>query len=61
MSGGWARVDKSASLSVAAVMLGTMEFLTELGLVVLGDVYALLQLVPPVSICALYKFKIKLS
>ena len=54
-------MDESASLSIAAVMLGAMEFLTELGLVVLGDVYALLQLVPPVSIRALYKFKIKLS
>ena len=54
-------MDEGASLSVAAVMLRTMKLLAELCLVVLGDVNALLQLVPPVSIRALYKFKIKLS
>ena len=61
MGCGWAGVDERASLSVAAVMLRAMELLAELGLVVLGDVNALLQLVSPVSIRALYKFKIKLS
>ena len=41
MGCGWAGVDERASLSVAAVMLRAMELLAELGLVVLGDVYAL--------------------
>ena len=54
-------MDEGASLSVAAVMLRTMKLLAELRLVVLRHVNALLQLVPPVSIRALYKFKIKLS
>ena len=54
-------MDERASLPVATVMLWTMKLLTELRLVVLGDVNALLQLVPPVSIRALHKFKIKLS
>ena len=41
LGGGWARVDERAPLPIGTVMLGSMELLTELGLVVLGDVHAL--------------------
>ena len=46
-------MDERASLPVATVMLRAMKLLAELCLVVLGDVNALLQLVPPVSVRAL--------
>ena len=41
-------MNEGAPLPVAAVMLGAVELLTELRLVVLGDVQSFLQFVPAV-------------
>ena len=44
---------KGAALSVAAVVLGPVELFTQFCLVVLRDIYPLLQLVAPVGESAL--------
>lgn len=46
-------MDKGAALSIAAVVLRAVELLAKLGLVVLGNVEALLQLVAAVGKSAL--------
>ena len=51
---------KGASLAICAMVLGSMKLLTELCLVVLGYVDAILQLVPSMSKRAL-EFKINRS
>lgn len=48
-------MDKGAALSIAAVVLRAVELLAKLGLVVLGNVEALLQLVAAVGKSALKK------